>query len=203
MRTGYYTIKASFLLRCLQISQSDVAPDISRKRVRHREPMKKCDSFQLQKYRNSDLCCREKNWIDEIWKCKFSNYRKFVFWIIKISVCGHSLIYEDTLYGWHQLRVGPNFEQICVQLPTSAVSVTLLAVVAERRAICCYEPCSVDRYLPPSRRSAANPLQPRAVGEWWDGQTDGETDAWPFHRLCCAYYVSSGSECVHNKAVYT
>jgi len=25
----------------------------------------------------------------------------------------------------------------------------------------------------------------------WTGQTDGRTDAGPFHRLCCAYYLGS------------
>jgi len=59
-----------------------------------------------------------------------------------------------------------------VQLPTSAVSVTLLAFAAERRAA---SPLLLDvrRCLLPARRSAANPPHSAPAVTRWDRQTDG------------------------------
>ena len=51
-------------------------------------------------------------------------------------------------------------KQVCRQLHTSAVNVTLLASAAVRRAA-----AAVDRYLPWAGRSAANPPYRRAAGE--------------------------------------
>jgi len=62
--------------------------------------------------------------------------------------------------------------QVRLQLPTSAINVTLLAFPA--RTVCCCAPCcgaaaaavaAVGRYLLSARRSAANPPQRRAAGE--------------------------------------
>jgi len=52
---------------------------------------------------------------------------------------------------------------VCVQLPTAAVNVTLLASAAERRG----RPAAaaVNRYLTPARRSAANPPHAAAAVE--------------------------------------
>jgi len=60
---------------------------------------------------------------------------------------------------------------VCVQLPTSAVNVTLLASAAERRgrpaAAAGGRPAAaaVNRYLTPARRSAANPPHATAAVE--------------------------------------
>jgi len=100
-------------------------------------------------------------------------------------------------------------KQVCVQLPTSAVSVTLPTFAAERRpaaplllsactvyyGACCTarllqaRRAAIDRYLLPAERSAAN-LPHTAAARSIDG-TDGhiQTDARPFHRLCSAYYT--------------
>ena len=48
-----------------------------------------------------------------------------------------------------------HFQEVCDQLPTSAVDATLLAFAAERRAAPTL--AAVDRYLLAARRSAANP----------------------------------------------
>ena len=59
-----------------------------------------------------------------------------------------------------------------------AVSVTLLAFAAERRAaaplLLAGRPAAaaVDRYLLPARRSAANSPHAAVAVEWWDRQTD-------------------------------
>jgi len=71
------------------------------------------------------------------------------------------------------LRVGPNFEQICVQLPTSAVSVTLLAVVAERRAIAAVRRAlSIDI----SRRHGAQQQTRRSRVRWANYGTGRQTE---------------------------
>jgi len=64
-------------------------------------------------------------------------------------------------------------EQVCVQLPTSADNVTLLAfAAAERRAAVRRV---IDRYLLPAGPTAANPPQRYAVVDRWDRQTDRRT----------------------------
>ena len=60
---------------------------------------------------------------------------------------------------------------------------TLLAIAAERR------PCSNRSISPADGPTAANPPHRRA--EWWDRQTDRQTDARQFRRRCWAYYASS------------
>ena len=70
----------------------------------------------------------------------------------------------------------PLTEHDCVQLPTSADNVTLLAFAAERR------PCvqqSIDITSPPGPQQ-----QTRGGGVRWDGRTDRHTDAQPLHRPC-------------------
>ena len=54
---------------------------------------------------------------------------------------------------------------------------TLLASADERRA------APADRYIPPTRRSAANlPHAAAAAQSGTDGQTDGQTDPLSLHR---------------------
>jgi len=74
-------------------------------------------------------------------------------------------------------------EQVCVQLPTSADNVTLLAFPAEAPAV----QQSIDISWPPgpqqqTRRGSVRPPN--------DG-TDRQTDARQFRRHCSAYYASS------------
>ena len=70
--------------------------------------------------------------------------------------------------------------QVCVQPPTPADNVALLAFTA-----CCGElllgagRAAVDRYLPPAGPTAANPPHAAAAGEW-DRQTHGQT---PFRYI--------------------
>jgi len=73
---------------------------------------------------------------------------------------------------------------ICVQLPTSADNVTLLAVAAERR------PCS-DVSISPARRAHSSKPAAVACGGQMMGQSNGQTDTRPLHKPCCAYYASS------------
>ena len=57
------------------------------------------------------------------------------------------------------------------------------------RTPCCsgwaLRPCSIDRYLLPTGRTAANPQQRSAAGKWWNRSTDWQTDARPLYRACC------------------
>ena len=64
-------------------------------------------------------------------------------------------------------------KQACVQLPTSADKVTLLAVAADRLAAGCLAATAVDWYLPPT---AANPSHAAGVVDKWDRQTYVQTD---------------------------
>ena len=93
-----------------------------------------------------------------------------------------------------------NKQQVCVQLPTPADNVTLLAFAAERR------PCNNRSiYMYPARRAHNNKpgRQKQCHGCnpcllcGADRQTDGQTDARQFHRPCCAYYARS----VNNSAL--
>jgi len=63
----------------------------------------------------------------------------------------------------------PHAQHVSLQLHTSAVNATLLAFAAERRPAAPLLPApgaaAVDRYLPPARRSAANPLHAVAAIE--------------------------------------
>jgi len=67
---------------------------------------------------------------------------------------------------------------------------TMLPVVMRRH--CCCTPATIDQYLLPTGRSAANPPHVAATVDRWDrqmgGRTDGQTDR---HRPCSAYYVGS------------
>jgi len=67
-------------------------------------------------------------------------------------------------------------KQACVQLPTSADNVTLLAVAADRLAAGCLAATAVDWYLPPARPTAANPSHAAGVVDKWDRQTYVQTD---------------------------
>ena len=53
-------------------------------------------------------------------------------------------------------------------------------------------PCS-NRPISPTR-TALSSKPAAAPVDRWDRQTDGRTDALPFHRPCCAYYVGSVDE---------
>jgi len=61
------------------------------------------------------------------------------------------------------------YEQVCVQLPASAVNVALPAFTAARRAAaprCCGAGrAAIDRYLLPAGPTAANPPHAAAAGE--------------------------------------
>jgi len=77
----------------------------------------------------------------------------------------------------------------------SAVHVTLLAFAAERRrpqhvAPASGAPCSI-RLMSPVRGALSIKLAARRCCCRPMGQTDGQTDAGPFHRPCSAYYVGS------------
>jgi len=89
------------------------------------------------------------------------------------------------------------FVQVCVQLPTSAVNVSLLVLAAERRAAtpCCGATApgsptaaALVRYLLPARRSAANPPHAAAAVE---RREERRTYARPFHRPCFRHYARS------------
>ena len=89
------------------------------------------------------------------------------------------------------------FVQVCVQLPTSAVNVSLLVLAAERRAAtpCCGATApgsptaaALVRYLLPARRSAANPPHATAAVE---RREERRTYARPFHRPCFPHYATS------------
>ena len=89
-------------------------------------------------------------------------------------------------------------EQVCVQLPTYADNVTLLAfAAAERRAAVRRV---IDRYLLPAGPTAANPPQRYAVVDRWDRQTGGQTDTVSFYRSCayCSSTVRYDCVCVRS-----
>jgi len=86
-------------------------------------------------------------------------------------------------------------KQVRVQLPTSAVNVTLLAFAAEHRAAALLllgarrSPLSIDISCP-------HGAQQQTCHMLWstddtDTQTDGRTDARPLHRPCSAYHAPS------------
>jgi len=68
-------------------------------------------------------------------------------------------------------------KQVCVQLPTLGVNVTLLAFAAERRAaaplLLSADRAAIDRYILPAGHTAANLQQRNAAGKLWDRRTDG------------------------------
>ena len=79
-----------------------------------------------------------------------------------------------------------------VQLPTSAVNVTLLAFAAECNLLLCTKllrRCCCGRHCRSisCRYSAQQQTANSVVGKWWDKQTDARR----FHRPCSAYYVRS------------
>jgi len=73
-----------------------------------------------------------------------------------------------------------------------------LLVSAVMRRCCAARPAhaAVSRYLPPARRSAANPPHAATAVEWWDRHTDGRTDNRPCHRPCPALYAPSVNKAV-------
>jgi len=77
-------------------------------------------------------------------------------------------------YEWNFLFTTRQEKQVCVQPRSSAVSTTLPAFTAVRRA----PALAIDQYLLPAGRSAANPPHAAAVDRW-DRQTDRRTDASP------------------------
>ena len=82
---------------------------------------------------------------------------------------------------------------------TSLCSASSSGCQRDTACICCWAPAraarrllrarcaAIDRYLLSAGRSAANPPQTAAAVDRWDRQTD----AWPFHRPCSAYYADS------------
>ena len=78
----------------------------------------------------------------------------------------HASTHVQLLQGTDNLTHSEDeHQQVCVQLHTSAVNVTLLAFAAERRAAapCCSAsaagrpaPAAVAQYFPPARRLEAN-----------------------------------------------
>ena len=96
---------------------------------------------------------------------------------------------------------------LCLQLPTSAVNMALPACVAERRAAdsrcgaaAAGRPGSRRcRSITPARTAlSSKPAAHRCCGRMM-GQTDGRTDARPFHRPRSAYYASSGNNLNPNR----
>jgi len=95
-------------------------------------------------------------------------------------------------------NIGPLYPtQICVQLPMSAVNVTLLAFAAERRAAAplLWAPgaCRARRLhcrsiSPADMALSSKPAAHRGCGRM---MTYRQTDARSFHRPCSAYYASS------------
>ena len=89
-------------------------------------------------------------------------------------------------------------KQVCVQLPTLGVNVTLLAFAAERRAaaplLLSADRAAIDRYiLPPGtqQQTCSSGMRLANYG------TDGQTDSRPLHRSCSALYTnSSAGTCV-------
>jgi len=77
-------------------------------------------------------------------------------------------------------------QQVCVQHPTSADNVTLLAFAAERNVLLRrLVAAAIDRYLLLAGRTAANPPQRHTAVNRWDRQTeDRRTDTEPLHRPC-------------------
>ena len=59
--------------------------------------------------------------------------------------------------------------------------------------ICCWAPsCAIDRYLLPSCGAlSSKPAARRGCCCRSMGQTDGQTDAGPFHRICCVHCAGS------------
>ena len=86
----------------------------------------------------------------------------------------------------------PQFKQVCVQPPTSAKNVTLLAFAAERRAAerraaAC---AAVHRYIPPVGPAAANPPHAATVEQdGTDRRTNGRTQ---YRYIYPAAYHASG-----------
>ena len=76
---------------------------------------------------------------------------------------------------------------------TSAVTMTLPALpLSTVRRLCCLSSAPADnRYLPPSRRLAANRMHAAIAVDRCISQKDGRTDAWPFHRPRSAYSAGS------------
>jgi len=68
-----------------------------------------------------------------------------------------------------------NKKQVCIQLPTSADNVTLLAVPAVQQAI------DISCPLGPTATNSPNSA---AVVDRWYRQTDRQTDTVPLHRPC-------------------
>ena len=90
------------------------------------------------------------------------------------------------------LTVANFAKQVCVRRPTSVVNVTLPAFAAQRRRLLHGAPAARRyRSISLARRALSSKPTARHCCCRWTGQTDGRTDAGPFHRLCCAYYLGS------------
>jgi len=78
------------------------------------------------------------------------------------------------------------YQQVCVQLPTSADNATLLVFAAERRT------CS-SRSISPGSRAHSVEAAAATCGSQMMGRKNGRTGR-RFHRPCSAYYVSSANK---------
>ena len=78
------------------------------------------------------------------------------------------------------------YQQVCVQLPTSADNATLLVFAAERRS------CS-SRSISPGSRAHSVEAAAATCGSQMMGRKNGRTGR-QFHRSCSAYYVSSANK---------
>jgi len=80
------------------------------------------------------------------------------------SVCSYNLA-----------RLKLDFQQVCVDPHPSAFNATLPTFAAERACswYAVLAPATIDRYLVPAQRSAANPPAAAATVDRWDRQTDG------------------------------
>ena len=80
---------------------------------------------------------------------------------------------------------------VCVQLPTSAVNVTLLALVTERRAaaplLLSAVQQSINTSCPPGTQQQTRNSSVRRAND----ETDRQTDSRPLHRPSSAYNASS------------
>jgi len=98
---------------------------------------------------------------------------------------------------YYELMRSRRPQQVCVEFPLSAVNVTLLAFVAERRRLqhgAHSAPAAIDRYLLPARRSAANPRPPLLLSiDGTDKRTDGQNGRMPDRYLDTASPIMRGS----------
>jgi len=92
-----------------------------------------------------------------------------VYWLLYILDLRFVLFLCTTAVWQFAINEYVMYVMLCVQLPTSADSVTLLTVAAEGR------PCSNRSISPARRATAANPPHAAAAVNWWDRQAVRET----------------------------